>query len=159
MTSNLCFLHRETACSADDFVTTSLAPIEFIQVKWPETPPPHIFYGKLPLDLPQDESLIERLVDNIRSLSPEAQRGAAQEVLHHGYYAPEILDALRDQLLITYRAQSLNSHQVDAGAWMIKALATSGNPDYKSALIEIRDATYYKKLKKYAKKTTKKYMP
>ena len=50
------------------------------------------------------------------------------------------------------RVEKKNKPQVDAVAWLIKAIAESGDRSYRSLLTKVADGASTKKIKKYAKK-------
>ena len=85
---------------------------------------------------------------------PQSIRRAAQGVVQSGEKSTEVLDVLAEILL--QNARQPGNTYIDAMAWVTKALGGSGNPRYRSALLEVsKDKAVHKKTRKYAKKAMK----
>lgn len=97
---------------------------------------------------------MNRYINMLRSDDFGMKREAAKTIYRNHYTEEKLFDVIRDELLKGYSQISGNSKQdVDALAWMCKALASSGMTKYRSDLTHIIDHTSNPKLKKYAKQS------
>ncbi|RTR36977.1 hypothetical protein EKG38_21045 [Shewanella canadensis] len=96
------------------------------------------------------------IANALRSDELELKRYAAKRMINHSLYAPHLLSILDSELkeprLLKHEKLSINTY-----AYMAKALASSGNPEYKVTLEHIAAHSSEKKLQKYAKKYLKTY--
>ena len=85
--------------------------------------------------------------DNAHVLKLGAKR------VHHAHASnKELLQLANQRLLKGYQDAGDDSKLIDAMAWLIRALAQSGDDHYKPTLEQIAETANNKKLKKYAKK-------
>lgn len=76
------------------------------------------------------------------------QRLAARATFHERRMDKDLLDLTAAKLRGLYAQPGLGGQALDTAAWFVKALGMSGN--YTDLLIEVNQATPYKKLKKYS---------
>ncbi len=93
----------------------------------------------------------QRTIEMLVRGGPESQRDAAQDIYNGIERNPDVLDVLAEVLLQSY--QRPGYIQVDASAWMCKALGASGNLRYKGILQQIADKAGERKIRKYAEQS------
>jgi len=114
-----------------------------------------ILSGKSQYDASQtQESNV--IANALRSDELELKRYAAKRMINHSLHAPYLLSVLDSELkeprLLKHEKLAINTY-----AYMAKALASSGDPEYKPTLEHIAAHSSEKKLQKYAKKYLKTY--
>ncbi|HHM06014.1 MAG TPA: hypothetical protein ENJ19_09790 [Gammaproteobacteria bacterium] len=97
-----------------------------------------------------------RVRNLLNSDIPELIRAGGKRVYFAHNADDALLELTKDTLLKHYRSVGTDRVDVDALAWLCKALAKSGQPQYKSVLEEVAENTTSKKLAKYAKKYARK---
>jgi len=66
---------------------------------------------------------------------------------------PMLFNFIEKRLLEEYQLNTNNLDHIDEMAWLCKALASSGNEEYRKTLQKVTDTTSVQKLKKYAKQS------
>jgi hypothetical protein len=90
----------------------------------------------------------QRTIEMLVRGGPESQREAAQNIYNGIDRNPEVLDVVAEVLLQTYQRPGFI--QVDATAWLCKALGASGNVRYRGVLQQVADQASERKVRKYA---------
>jgi hypothetical protein len=93
----------------------------------------------------------QRTIDMLVRGGPESQREAAQNIYNGIERNPEVLDVVAEVLLQTYQRPGFV--QVDATAWLCKALGASGSVRYRGVLRQIADKAAERKVRKYAEQS------
>ena len=93
-----------------------------------------------------------RVSNMIKAEDPALVRIGDKRVYYAHGDSVQLLNAARDRLLKDYQAVGRNKDHIDAVAWLCKALANSGKPEYRRALETVADNAENKKVAKYAKK-------
>jgi hypothetical protein len=93
----------------------------------------------------------QRTIEMLVRGGPESQREAAQNIYNGIERNPEVLDVVAEVLLQTYQRPGFV--QVDATAWLCKALGASGNVRYRGVLRQIADKAAERKVRKYAEQS------
>lgn len=81
-----------------------------------------------------------------------AQRDAAKRIIRARLYDAKVMDAAEKALLKGYNSHCNDRNQVDAMAWLCKALGASGNSKYRDALNTVSRDAANRKLRGYAQK-------
>jgi TolB-like protein len=97
-------------------------------------------------------TLVERQVKMLQSSDPLAQRQAAKAVFNRKIQHPILYKVMADELMKGYRMRRFDKYKIDALAWMIKAIATSGLTEYREVLQKVARESDSQKLRKYAMK-------
>jgi hypothetical protein len=90
----------------------------------------------------------QRTIEMLVRGGPESQRDAAQNLHNGGAQNTEVLDVAAEVLLQSYRRPGFV--EVDATAWLCKALGASGNDRYRGVLTEVASNSAERKVKKHA---------
>jgi len=90
------------------------------------------------------------LIGKIRSRNPHDIRYAGKTVYRDGSRNPAVYDAIEEELLDQYNDRAFSDLQVDALAWLCKALGRSGEAKYKKTLEKVSREAPNEKLRKYA---------
>jgi hypothetical protein len=90
----------------------------------------------------------QRTIEMLVRGGPESQRDAAQSIYNGIERNPAVIDVAAEVLLQTYRRSG--SIQIDATAWLCKALGSTGSERYRGVLEQVADQAVEKKVKKYA---------
>jgi hypothetical protein len=90
----------------------------------------------------------QRNIEMLVKGGPESQKDAAQSIFNGSERDPEVLDVVAEVLLQIYQRPGFI--EVDATAWLCKALGSSGNGRYRMVLQEVADKAAERKVKKYA---------
>ncbi len=102
---------------------------------------------------PNLSSEVNKYINMLKSNSITLKRDAAKSIYRGKFSEKPLFDALSDQLLKEYQTASLKDrNQLDALAWMCKALGSSGMVEYKSTLNQIIENSSNIKLVSNAKK-------
>ena len=99
----------------------------------------------LPLEL-------ENYISAVQSGSADTKVEAARKIINSAITDQRLYAAVNKVLLDTY-SKADSGDDVDALAWLCKALATSGNPEYKATLENIVQNADSRKLRKYAEQS------
>ncbi len=92
-----------------------------------------------------------RVKNMLRATEPELLKIGAKRVYYAHAEDTELVGIARERLLRDY-ATVKGDEQIDASAWLIKAISKSGDAENKQALSNIVETASNKKLIKYAKK-------
>ena len=95
---------------------------------------------------------VEQYVEIFTSGTLSRRIAAAKEITRSGLSDPKLFDLINAQLLDNY-LQSGGKDHVDYMAWLCKALASSGLPQYKPTLEKVAATTTDPKLQRYAKQS------
>ena len=114
------------------------------------------FSGILPQPSPcYSEETTSAIVNNqiqmIRSEVISQKEEAAKKIFSTHNYDKELFSAINEELLKGYQLNPSDGSYVNAMAWLCKALATSGDSEYRSTLEEISLNAENKKLRNYGK--------
>ncbi len=90
----------------------------------------------------------QRTIDMLATGGPESIRDAAQTIHRGSVQEPQVLDVAAEVLLQTYQRPGFV--QVDATAWLCKALGATGNGRYRGVLEEVAGKAADGKVRKYA---------
>ena len=90
----------------------------------------------------------QRNIEMLVKGGPESQKDAAQSIVNGSERDPEVLDVAAEVLLQVYQRPGFI--EVDATAWLCKALGSSGNGRYRGVLQEVAEKAAERKVKKYA---------
>lgn len=102
---------------------------------------------------PNLSSEVNKYINMLKSDSSTLKRDAAKSIYRGKFSEKPLFDILSDQLLKDYQAASLKDrNQLDALAWMCKALGSSGMVEYKSTLNQIIENSSNVKLISNARK-------
>jgi TolB-like protein len=82
---------------------------------------------------------------------------AAKRIIKDGVSDPAVLNVLEKLLLEMYNENPRDRNQVDAVAWMLKALGAPALPQYKVTLVQIAKEAKSRKVKGYAQKALGSY--
>ena len=93
----------------------------------------------------------------LRSENWEMMNIAAKRILAESVFDDYLLQVLDETLRGLYRESYSGKNQILTLAWMTRALAASGNPDYKTVIEEVADNAGTKKVRSYASKYLRKY--
>ena len=93
-----------------------------------------------------------RVKNMLASDNPDVLRLGAKRLHHAHIEDKELLQLANQRLLRDYKNVNAEGIQIDALAWIIKALARSKDDQYKQTLSQIKETASNKKLKKFAKK-------
>ena len=104
--------------------------------------------------IPGRDPEVARLMNMLRSDVMNIKRDAAKLISRNNYSDPDLFVVVNDELLKGYN-QSDDGNTIDTMAWLCKALAYSGDANYKKTLQTIEDTSKHQKLVKYAKKALK----
>lgn len=75
---------------------------------------------------------------------------AARRISQSGLSNPELFDFINQKLLNEYQSHPGSPKHIDLLAWLCKALASSGLPQYKATLQQVAETTIDPKIAKYA---------
>ncbi|WP_051215855.1 hypothetical protein [Ferrimonas futtsuensis] len=101
----------------------------------------------------QGESLQDnRLANMIRSDVLELNRIGAKRVHYEHNYTPYLLETLAAELKAKAPTMADDKLTVDAYAWMAKAVAGSGEPQYRPLIEQLSKEAGASKMRKYARK-------
>lgn len=89
----------------------------------------------------------------LRSTNYKEKITAAKQITRGRWDDISIFDEVEKQLLAGYKAEGRGREHIDAMAWLVKALAASSNPKYKTTLTTVRDNSGSFKLTMYATKS------
>ncbi len=93
----------------------------------------------------------QRTIEMLVRGGPESQRDAAQSIYNGIERNTEVLDVVAEVLLQTFQRPGFV--QVDATAWLCKALGSSGNERYRGVLQQVADKASERKVRKYAEQS------
>ena len=94
---------------------------------------------------------IEEFITMLKSNNMEQRINASKRITRSGLTDPKLFDLIRDNLVNGYQSDPNNPKHIDEIAWLCKALASSGRPEYKEALKKVADTTGDAKLERYAR--------
>ncbi len=93
---------------------------------------------------------VNQYIKKIKSSNIITRIEAAKEISNSGLTDPLLFDLINDILLNKYITASGEKNIIDEISWLCKALASSGNPKYKSTLEEISTNSSDMKIQNYA---------
>ena len=96
---------------------------------------------------------VDEFITMLKSNNIEQRITAAKRITRSGLTDPKLFDLIRDNLLNGYQSDPNNPKHTDEIAWLCKALASSGRPEYKEALKKVADTTEDAKLERYARQS------
>ncbi len=96
---------------------------------------------------------IKRYITMLESSSQKQRVDAAKMITRSGLSAPGLFNPINNRLVIEYNLYPRNQDHIDEMAWMCKALASSGSPEYKPTLEKIIQSASSPKLKHYAEQS------
>lgn len=97
----------------------------------------------------------QRYVDQLVKGGPVSIRQAAQSIYHTGMKDTEVLDVAAEVLVQQYGTATANT-EIDAMAWVCKALGESGNGRYTAVLNQVAEGDVHRKLAKHCSTAAKK---
>lgn len=100
-----------------------------------------------------DDPVYQRYIQTMAKGSTSGIKDVAQSIYNTGVKDQEVLDVAMEVLLQNYRGAS--SYELDALAWLAKAIGQSENNRYSNGLKEVLDGESHKKIKKYANRAWK----
>lgn len=95
----------------------------------------------------------QRYIDQMTRGGNISIKQAAQSIYNTGAKDTEVLDVAAEVLLQRY--PTAGNADIDTLAWLTRALGSSRNSRYHTALLEVVDSNAHAKLRKYAKKALK----
>lgn len=95
----------------------------------------------------------QHYIERIAKGGPNTVRDVAKSIRQTGLDEVEVLDALAERVWRDHKKPG--GTQIDATAWGIIALGSSGNSRYHSVVKNIYDSTEYRKVRKHAKRSLK----
>lgn len=90
----------------------------------------------------------QRYVNQLVQGGPVSIREAAQSIYHTGMKDPEVLDVAAEVLAQQYKTATGNT-ELDALAWVCKALGSSGNPRYTAIVKQAAEDGRHRKLDRH----------
>ncbi|HIJ78954.1 MAG: DUF2846 domain-containing protein [Desulfobulbaceae bacterium] len=133
--------------SGEQNVTITLSPKQTALVP----PPAPQVKAEIIAASPEIDSYIKML----RSNDPGQKRDAAKIIYNSYSNDSALLQVANEALLNGYNENTNSKLQIDAMAWLCKAIGRSGQKKYLSTLQQVANATNSSKLKKYALKSAK----
>jgi hypothetical protein len=104
------------------------------------------------INAPKGELAESRVKNMLRANNAHVIRLGAKRLHQAHSDNKDLVQLANERLLSDYQTTDGDGIKVDAMAWLIKALAKSGDINHKSTLEQIAETANNKKLKKYAKK-------
>ena len=98
-------------------------------------------------------SEVDEYITMLKSDNMEQRINAAKRITRSGLTDSKLFDLIRDNLLNGYQSHTDNPKHNDEMAWLCKALASSGNQEYKEVLKRVADSTKDEKLARYARQS------
>ncbi len=95
----------------------------------------------------------QALAEAFRSNSMANRIAALKKVTNSGLTDSALFEAIRARLADDYRVDPSNDKAVDEVSWMCKALASSGNPEYKELLGKVAADAPSEKVRNYAQQS------
>lgn len=96
---------------------------------------------------------VDKYLNMLSSDSSKTRIDASKYISRSGLTDPKLFNFVEKKLLEEYQSNVTDPKHIDEMAWLCKALASSGNEEYRSTLQEVIDKTSSAKLKKYAKQS------
>ncbi|MEN8134538.1 MAG: hypothetical protein ABFS18_03245 [Thermodesulfobacteriota bacterium] len=94
-----------------------------------------------------------RIANMIRADNVNIKRDGAKIVFRSSKSSPEIFNIIEVELLANYAKNSLEHDHVDTISWLCKALASSGDPQYRATLRKISRTSSNWKIQNFAKES------
>jgi hypothetical protein len=105
---------------------------------------------KAPANLGSEE---KRIVELLQSESAVDLRNGAKNVYYHHPDNKYLTQVAEQRLLRDYRKETDDRNEVDALAWLCKALAQSHDQQFRNTLSTVAESAYHRKVRGYAAKS------
>ncbi len=102
--------------------------------------------------LNQEQTEQQRVKNMLASSNVELLRVGAKRIVHAYSFDNALLKLAESRLIKEYSSNNTDKVFIDAMAWLCKALASSGDTQYKATLTTVEQGATSKKLRKYARK-------
>ena len=97
---------------------------------------------------------VARLVNMLRAPDLSLKKDAAKKITRSNLREPRLYSVVSDELLTGTKGGGLDKDEADAMAWLCKALAASGDTQYRATLDQLaRDIANHRTLRKYARQS------
>ena len=105
---------------------------------------------KAPSNLSGEQKNIAKL---LQSNSAIDVRNGAKNVYYHHATSTYLAQVAEQSLLRDYRKETSDRNEIDALAWLCKALAQTHDQQFKNTLSTVSDSAYHRKVRSYAAKS------